>query len=86
MAAFDTKTMYVFGHAAEGYPVTGNNKDLIAFKNYLNALTQFTSDQIAKGLTKEEFLKSTAIPGAPEWKGDGIGRPLGAAWEELGGK
>jgi cyclase len=28
-------------------------------------------------------LKATAIPGADEWKGDGIQRPLQAAYDEL---
>jgi len=35
------------------------------------------------GKTKEEILKATEIPGSPEWKGDGIERPLGAAYTEL---
>jgi len=35
------------------------------------------------GKTKDEILKATEIPGSPEWKGDGIQRPLQAAFEEL---
>ena len=80
---FPNKTTFVFGHAAEGYPVTGTSKDLEAFKSYLGALLDFTADARAKGVTKEEFLKTMEIPGAGEWKGDGITRPLGAAWDEL---
>ena len=43
----------------------------------------------AKGIwrgDKAEIVKATAIPGAPEWKGDGIERPLGAAYDELTSK
>jgi len=80
---FHPKTTYVFGHAAEAYPVTGTRQDLEAFKSYLQALLDFTADARAKGMTKEDFLKTTEIPGAGEWKGDGIARPLGAAWDEL---
>jgi hypothetical protein len=56
------------------------------FKNYLQSLLDFTAKEIAAGKTKEEILKATEIPGAPEWKGDGIQRPLTAAYEELTSK
>lgn len=80
---FNAKTTYVFGHAAEGFPVTGTRKDLEAFKSYLGAVLDFTVEARAKGLTKEDFLKTLEFPGAGEWKGDGLARPLGAAWDEL---
>lgn len=83
ISSFSKKTTYVFGHAAEGYPVTGTANDLNSFKNYLDALLNHTSKEIAAGKPKEEIVKATAIPGAPEWKGDGILRPLTAAYEEL---
>jgi cyclase len=86
LSTFDSQTMYVFGHAADGYKVTGTADDLKKFQEYLGNVLKFTEAAIKAGKTKEEFLKSTAIPGSDEWKGDGIQRPLGAAWEELGGK
>ncbi|MEP7323733.1 MAG: MBL fold metallo-hydrolase [Saprospiraceae bacterium] len=83
ISTFPTKTTFIWGHAAEGYQVTGNADDLKAFKNYLDALLNFTSKEIAAGKSKEEIIKATEIPGAPQWKGDGAGRPLTAAFEEL---
>lgn len=80
---FNKKTLYVFGHAASGYKVTGSADDLNKFRDYLGAVLQFTEKEIKAGKTKEEILKATMIPGADEWKGDGIGRPLGAAYDEL---
>jgi glyoxylase-like metal-dependent hydrolase (beta-lactamase superfamily II) len=80
---FSKKTTYIFGHAGTGYEVTGTAADLIAFKGYLQSLLDFTAKEIAAGKTKEEILKATEIPGGPEWKGDGIQRPLTAAYEEL---
>jgi cyclase len=80
---FTPKTTYVFGHAAEGYEVTGTAEDLKAFGDYLTKLLVFTESEIKAGKTKEEFIKNTAIPGVTEWKGDGIARPLTAAYEEL---
>ena len=83
MEKFDKKTNFVFGHAAEGYDVTGKKEDLKAFQTYLSNLLDYTSAQIKAGKSKEDILKTTEIPGSPEWKGDGIQRPLTAAYEEL---
>ncbi len=83
MKKFKGKTKFIFGHAAEGYNVTGSRDDLQAFHDYLGNLLKFTGDEIKSGKTKEEILKATEIPGSPEWKGDGIQRPLDAAYEEL---
>lgn len=80
---FDSKTTFVFGHAGDSYNVTGKKEDLKAFASYLSNLLTFTDAQIKAGKTKEDILKATEIPGSPEWKGDGIQRPLTAAYEEL---
>ena len=79
----DKKTKYIFGHSAEGFELTGNSEDLKKFGDYLGALLKFADNEIKAGKTKEEILKNTTIPGAGEWKGDGIARPLTAAYEEL---
>jgi cyclase len=80
---FNNKTIFVCGHAAAGYDIVITKEDIAAFKNYLIQLLIFVEAQIKAGKTKEEILKATEIPGAPEWKGDGIERPLTAAYEEL---
>jgi cyclase len=80
---FDDKTIFVCGHAADGYDIVVSKKDISAFKDYLGKVLEFTAAQIKAGKTKEEIIKATEIPGAPEWKGDGIERPLTAAFEEL---
>jgi cyclase len=83
---FTPKTTYVFGHAAEGYEVTGSGEDLEAFSDYLTKLLAFAEMEIKAGKTKEDFIKNTAIPGVTEWKGDGIARPLTAVYDELTAK
>jgi glyoxylase-like metal-dependent hydrolase (beta-lactamase superfamily II) len=80
---FDKKTVYVFGHAGDNYPVTGKADDLKAFAEYLDKILQFTESEIKAGKTKEEFLKTTVLPFTTEWKGEGLERPLQAAYEEL---
>jgi len=83
MKKFSNKTKFIYGHAADGYDVTGPKDDLVAFRDYLGNVLKFVGDEMKAGKTKEGILKATEIPGSPEWKGDGIQRPLQAAFEEL---
>jgi cyclase len=80
---YDKDTLFIFGHAGEGYNVTGNHADLQAFEGYLSALLDTVSGALKAGKTKEQILAITSIPGAAEWTGEGIQRSLTAAWEEL---
>jgi cyclase len=81
---FDNDTLFIFGHANEGYQVTGNKDDLAAFGDYLTAVMEFVKGQLKAGKTKDEIMASTEIPGGSQWSGEGIGRSLSAALEELG--
>ena len=83
MKKFSNKTKFIYGHAETGYEVTGPRDDLQIFHDYLGNVLKFVGDEIKSGKTKEEILKTTQIPGSTEWKGDGIQRPLQAAFEEL---
>jgi glyoxylase-like metal-dependent hydrolase (beta-lactamase superfamily II) len=80
---YEKDTLYIFGHAAEGYDVTGTKDDLMKFKDYLGRVLDFARQEHKAGRTKEDFIKNKEIPGVTEWKGDGIERPLTAAWEEV---
>lgn len=83
MKKFDKDTQYVFGHSGKGYEVKGTDADVKAFRDYIGYVLKFVESEIKAGKTKEEILKATIIPGAEDWKTDGIVRPLTAAWEEL---
>ncbi len=80
---FKPETVYVCGHAAEGFDIVVSKKDILLFRDYLSNVLKFTKESMEKGLSREDFLKTSAIPGSPEWAGDGINRPLEAAWDEL---
>lgn len=80
---FDNETIFVFGHAFDPEKITGSKEDINAFKDYLEKLLVFVDAEIKAGKSKEEVIKSTAVPGVTEWKGDGIVRSLQAAYEEL---
>ena len=86
VATFNKDTEYICGHAAAGFDITLKANDLISFRNYLGNLLTFTESEIKAGKTKEEILMAKEIPGSPEWKGDGIERPLTAAYMELTSK
>ncbi|MEE1943641.1 MBL fold metallo-hydrolase [Pedobacter sp. KR3-3] len=80
---FDNDTLFIWGHSLDPEKVTGNKADIKAFQNYLQSLLTFVGGEIKAGKSKEDILKATSIPGAPEWKGDGIARSLTAAYKEL---
>ena len=83
IATFDKETQFICGHAGTGYDVLVKGEDLKAFGDYLGNVLKFTESEIRAGKTKEEILKAKEIPGSPDWKGDGIERPLSAAYTEL---
>jgi glyoxylase-like metal-dependent hydrolase (beta-lactamase superfamily II) len=49
-------TVYIFGHANNGQPVTGSGKDLAMFHDYIVALLAFVEGQVRAGKSREEVL------------------------------
>lgn len=80
---YNKNTIYIFGHSLVPGEETGTAENLKKFQGYLGQVLQFAEAEIKRGVSKEEFIKNTAIPGNTEWTGDGIQRPLTAAYEEL---
>lgn len=86
---FDKDTLYVFGHAGEGYEVTGTAADLKAMAHFLKMALRYGKKAIKRGDSLEDLISNTTIiPGAPEYKGDerGVRRVLTAVYAELGQK
>ena len=79
-------TLFIFGHALNPGEETGTVDDLKKFQDYLAKVLIFAAKEIKAGKTKEEFIMNTSIPGVTEWTGQGIERPLTAAYEELAAK
>lgn len=80
---FDKKTQYICGHSGNGYETILKEDDLKAFAEYLENLLNVVGKEIKAGKTQTEILQLKEIPGSPEWKGEGIERPLKAAFQEL---
>lgn len=76
-------TLYIFGHSLTPGEETGSAENLKKFQDYLDKVLRFAEAEIKKGVSKEEFIKNTSIPGVTEWSGQGIERPLTAAYEEI---
>ncbi|MEM9544415.1 MAG: MBL fold metallo-hydrolase [Bacteroidota bacterium] len=85
LSYYDDETIFIWGHAAEGYDVKGGKEDIRAFQNYLEKLLEYGEKSMREGKTLEELKKTTTvIPGAEEWKGKGISRSLEAVYAEIG--
>lgn len=76
-------TIYIFGHSLNPGEETGTAEDLKKFADYLDKVLQFAEAEVKKGVSKEDFIKNSAIPGVTEWTGGGIERALTAAYEEI---
>ncbi|MBB1283058.1 MBL fold metallo-hydrolase [Flavisolibacter sp. BT320] len=76
-------TLYIFGHSLNPGEETGSAENLKGFQDYLDKVLRFAEAEIKKGVSKDEFIKNTSIPGVTEWSGQGIERPLTAAYEEI---
>ena len=64
--AHGNDTIYIFGHAREGFNVTGSRADLAVLRDYFTALLDTTRKAIAAGTPKAELIKMTALPGFPD--------------------
>lgn len=80
---YDNDTLFIFGHNGDGYDPVGGMPDIKAMQNYLLNLLDVVGAEIKAGKSQEDIMKLTTIKGAEEWKGDGIGRSLSTAYQEL---
>ena len=83
---YDRDTVFIFGHAADSYPVTGDRDDVASFRDYLRYLRQYVRKEKRRGTTLAELkAKTTTVPKAPEWRfGEGLRDVnLEVMWNEL---
>jgi hypothetical protein len=80
---YDKDTIFIYGHAHESASVSGGKEDLALMQDFFEKLLTFAQSEVKAGKSKDDFLKNTSVPGVTEWKGDGIQRPLGSAYDEV---
>lgn len=80
-------TIYIFGHAGEGLPVTGSAAELLQFRDYLGAVLAFVERHVEAGRPREEVLAMRApLAGFEAWGPFGQAGPrdpLTVAYEEV---
>ena len=65
----DDDTLYIFGHAAEGFPVTGSAADLMIQRDFLTAALEVAEQGIRENLTPEQLAEQGPPPGFPDHSG-----------------
>jgi cyclase len=76
-------TIFVFGHAAPKFNVTGSKDDLMVQRDYFTALLEYVRGEIKAGRSREELVKSSTVLKGFSDHGPLIERVLGAAYEEV---
>ena len=80
-------TIYIFGHANTGLPVTGGSADLLKFRDYLGAVVAFAERHAQAGRSRDEVLAMRdPLAGFEAWGpfGQSSARdPLTVAYEEV---
>lgn len=82
-AELPADTVYIYGHAAPKFEVTGSRADLQRHSEYLGALLEYVRGQVKAGKTREELLKSTDVIAGFDDYGPLVQRPLGPAYDEV---
>jgi cyclase len=76
-------TLFIYGHAQQGWEVTGNTADLMFQRDYLTALLDHVRGEIKAGKSKEAIVAVTDPLKGFSDHGPLIARVLQAAYDEL---
>ncbi len=86
VATYPADAIFVCGHGKAAWGVTAKAADLLAFRDYLSGLLDYTQKQIAAGTSREALVKLDNLPGFPEFHDPApnrLGANLGDAYDEL---
>jgi glyoxylase-like metal-dependent hydrolase (beta-lactamase superfamily II) len=85
-AAYPADTAYIFGHGNPKFGVSGTRADLLAMRDFLSAVLERVSGDIAAGRDKPTVVAVENLPGFPDYHAplpNRLGSVLGAAYDEL---
>lgn len=81
--AHSADTLFIFGHAGDGFKVTGAKADLMAQRDYFTALVDFVRGEIKAGKSKDDIIKTNSVlKGFPD-HGPLIERVTSVAYDEV---
>lgn len=85
-AAYPADAIYVYGHGAAKFGVTGTRGDLLVFRDYLAGLLAHVEQEIAAGKSRDEIVALENLSGFPDYhqpRPNRLGANLGVAYDEL---
>ncbi len=81
---YPADAIYIFGHGNPKFGVTGTNKDLLAFRDFLTGLLEYTEKKIKAGEPKEKIVAIDRLPGFADYETQNrTPGALSAAYDEL---
>ena len=85
----ENDTIYIFGHAKPGLPVTGGRADLMRMRDYLTAVLETVRTGIAAGRSRDEITAAGPLKGFEDYQESPprltLASVLGVAYDELRG-
>jgi glyoxylase-like metal-dependent hydrolase (beta-lactamase superfamily II) len=82
VAEHSEDALFIFGHAGDGWKVTGNKSDLLYQRDYFTALLEHTEREIKSGKGREEIVNATPVLKGFSDHGPLISRVLSVAYDE----
>lgn len=83
----DDNTLFIFGHAADDWPVTGGRADLLQMRDFLDALLAGAETTHQAGGSVDDLIEPPIVPGFEAYtdpeRPSGMARALRAAWQEV---
>lgn len=79
-------TVYIAGHAKEGLPVTVQRQDVLALRDYFDAVLNHVRKAMAAGQPKETITALSAVPGFEQYTSTRLPGVLAVAYDELSAK
>lgn len=81
----DSDTLYIFGHAKEGFSLTGSADDLLVQRAYFAAVLEHVEQGVSAGRSQEEIASLQRLPGMDDHAGapESLARVLNVAFEEV---
>ncbi len=87
LTAHDDDTLYIFGHAKEGLPVTGAKADLELMRDYFSAVLEHTQHAIGAGRSRDEITGLESLMGFEDYAAVPprltLAGTIGVAYDEL---
>lgn len=84
---YSDETIFIFGHGNPEYGISGSRSDLLAMRDFLSGLLEYTREGIKQGKSREEIAAIERLPKFNEYynerRKDGIASCIKTAFEEL---